>query len=211
MAHGPGPDRWFFDAWSRFYEAPLVQRVTYRPPQDAVLRELRSSAPGPVLDIGCGTGLLTARIREDREPELTVGCDFSRGMLQQASRKGAGPWIQGDATRLPFRDQSFAAVVSTEAFHWFPDQQAALAEFFRVLAPDGRLLLALVNPASQALSRATRLGSRIMGEPLRWPTRSRLRRQVEAAGFRVDDQRSVLRLPASLLLPCVLTTATRRG
>ena len=35
--HG-GPDRWLFDVWSRFYDAPLVQRLTYRPEHDAVLR-----------------------------------------------------------------------------------------------------------------------------------------------------------------------------
>jgi len=33
----PGPSRWFFDLCSRFYDAPLVQRLTYRPEHDAVL------------------------------------------------------------------------------------------------------------------------------------------------------------------------------
>ena len=65
--------------------------------------------------------------------------------------------------------------------------------------------------ASIACSRATRLGSRLLGEPLFWPTRARLRRQLDATGFRVDAQRSVLRLPAPLVLPCVLTVATRPG
>jgi ubiquinone/menaquinone biosynthesis C-methylase UbiE len=207
-----GPDRRFFDLWSRFYDAPLVQRLTYRPVQDAVLRELRESTPGSALDVGCGTGLLTARMQRELTLSRAVGCDFSRGMLRQAGRKSPGlPWIQGDAMRLPFRDESFGAVVSTEAFHWFPDQDAALSEFFRVLAPKGRLLVALVNPSAEWLSGLTRRGSRLLGEPLSWPTRTRLRRMVESAGFRVDDQRAVFRLPAPLLLPCVLTMATRPG
>jgi SAM-dependent methyltransferase len=113
--------------------------------------------------------------------------------------------------RLPFRDGSFDAVVSTEAFHWFPDQGAALRECFRVLAPKGRLLVALVNPPAEWLSHATRLGSRLIGEPLFWPTRRRLRREAEAAGFRVEDQRMIFRLPAPLVLPCVLTIARRPG
>jgi len=210
-ARPEGADPRFFDVWSRFYDAPLVQRLTYRPVQDAVLRELRRAEPGRVLDLGCGTGLLTARIRRER-PGESFGCDYSEGMLRRAARRRAGPpWIRGDATRLPFADERFAALVSTEAFHWFPDQDAALGEMFRVLQPGGRLLIALINPAVEWLTRATRAGSLLFGEPLRWPTRAALRRQAETAGFQVESQRAVFRLPAPLLLPCVLTVATRPG
>lgn len=212
MADRRGPDQLFFDLWSRVYDAPLVQRLTYRPVQNAVLRELRAGSPGRVLDVGCGTGLLAARIRRELRPAATVGCDFSQGMLRQAARADSElPWVRGNALRLPFRDGSFDAVVSTEAFHWFPDQEAALTEFFRVLAPKGRLLVALINARTEWLARATRLGSKLLQEPLRWPTRARLQRQVEGVGFRVDSQSVVLRLPTPPLLPCVLTVASRPG
>jgi ubiquinone/menaquinone biosynthesis C-methylase UbiE len=207
-----GPDQLFFDLWSRIYDAPPVQWLAYRPVQNAVLRELRGGTPERVLDVGCGTGLLAARIRRELRPVAVVGCDFSQGMLQQAARGDRGlPWVRGNALRLPFRDGSFEVVVSTEAFHWFPDQDAALAEFFRVLAPRGRLLVALINPQAEWLSRVTRLGSKLLREPLRWPTRARLHRQVEAVGFRVDSQEVVFRLPTPLFLPCVLTLASRPG
>jgi SAM-dependent methyltransferase len=205
-----GPDRGFFDLWSRFYDAPLVQRLTYRPAHDAVLEELRGLAKGRLLDVGCGTGLLTSRMRRALQPAQVVGCDFSRGMLRHAAQSAPGLDLVGaDALRLPFRDGSFDAVVSTEAFHWFPDPDAALAEFYRVLAPRGRLLLALVNASTGWLSRVTRWGSRLLGEPLAWPTREVLRGQAEAAGFRVVAQRRVWRLPTPLILPCVLLVATR--
>jgi ubiquinone/menaquinone biosynthesis C-methylase UbiE len=110
---------------------------------------------------------------------------------------------------LPFRDASFDAVVSTEAFHWFPDQPRALAEFLRVLAPQGRLLVSLVNPPLEAMSRAGSRLSRLVGEPAHWPTRGRMRALVEGAGFRVESQRIVLRVPATLILPSVLTIASR--
>jgi ubiquinone/menaquinone biosynthesis C-methylase UbiE len=210
MADRRGPDRWLFDLWSRFYDAPVVQRITYRPGHDAVLRELRGLAKGRLLDVGCGTGLLTHRMGRELQPAEVVGCDFSRGMLRQAVHRGPGPpFVQGDALRLPFGDACFDAVVSTEAFHWFPDQDAALSEFFRVLAPGGRLLLALVNASAEWLARATSWGSRLMGEPLLWPTRAALRQQAQAAGFRVIAQRRVFRLPAPLILPCVLLVAAR--
>jgi len=212
MPQSRGPDRWFFDLWSHVYDTALVQHLAYRPAHDAVLSELRRSTLERVLDVGCGTGLLATRIQREIRPGATVGCDFSRGMLREAARNRHGlPWVRGNALQLPFCDASFDTLVSTEAFHWFPDQAAALGEFHRVLRPGGRLLLALVSPVAEWLTRATRLGSQLLGEPLLWPTRARLRGQVEAAGFRVESQRRVFRLPAPVLLPCVLTVASRPG
>jgi len=199
-----------FDVWSRFYDWPLVQRLTYRPEHDAVLRALRRAPPRRLLDVGCGTGVLSTRIRAEFGAVSVTGCDFSAGMLRQAIAKPAGvQWVQGDALRLPFADASFDTLVSTEAFHWFPDQPAALRELRRLLTPGGRLLVSLINPPIEALSRLTRAGSAIMGEPLFWPTRRRMHRQVVEAGFRVEAQRPVFRVPAGLVLPSVLTEAVR--
>lgn len=206
----PGAPRWFFDVWSLVYDLPLVQRATYWPVHDAVVAALRGGTCGRVLDVGCGTGQLSSRIRRELPRSRVVGCDFSSGMLRRAAERGGAVWVQGDAARLPFARGSFDAVVSTEAFHWFPDQHAALVEFQRVLAPGGRLLLALVNPPSQLVSEAAHLGSRLFGEPFYWPTMRQMRDRVEAAGFRVERQDRVFRLPGGLLLPPVLTVAVAR-
>jgi ubiquinone/menaquinone biosynthesis C-methylase UbiE len=210
MAQRRGPDRGLFDLWSNFYDAPLVQRLTYRPEHDAVLRALGRTRHQRVLDVGCGTGILTARIRSEFKEAFVVGCDFSSGMLRRAARGRRGSnWVRGNALQLPFADASWDVVVSTEAFHWFPDQRLALAEFFRVLEPGGRLLVSLINPPLEVMSRITRRGSRMMGQPLFWPTRSRMREQTEAAGFRIESQRQIFRLPAGVILPSVLTVAVR--
>jgi len=204
-----GPNRWFFDAWSRIYDLPLVQRATYRPVHDAVLRTLREFRVRSVLDIGCGTGQLAVRIREDLPAVAIVGCDFSGGMLRRAvARSEAIDWVRGDAGRLPFDDGAFDAIVSTEAFHWFPDQDRALLEFFRVLQPGGRLLLALVNTPTALVSEVMHAGSRLVGEPFYWPTTAQMRRRVEHAGFKVESQRRIFRVPG-FLLPPVLTSAVR--
>jgi ubiquinone/menaquinone biosynthesis C-methylase UbiE len=234
-----GPSRAFFDAWARIYDFPLVQLATYRPVHTAVLAALRARPDARVLDVGCGTGQLGARIVEALPATRVVGCDFSAGMLERAAQRfapGSRPpphaargeshahghvarrgahlpavsLVRGDALRLPFRTGAFDAVVSTEAFHWFPDQDAALREFFRVLAPGGSLLLALVAPPLALVSAVVHLGSRLVGEPLYWPTATAMRARVEAAGFRVETQRRIFRLPGFLLLP-VLTAARRPG
>lgn len=207
-----GPTRGFFDAWSRVYDFPLVQRATYRPVHDAVLRALAAEPCGRVLDVGCGTGRLAARLGEAPSVRTVVGLDFSAGMLEQArARLGsaeAAVLVRGDATRLPFADAAFDAAVSTEAFHWFPDQAAALAEIHRVLRPGGRLLLALVSPPFEFIADAFEVGMRMVGQPLWWTTPSRLAAQVAHAGFRVEHQRRVFRIPG-FLLPPSLTVARR--
>jgi ubiquinone/menaquinone biosynthesis C-methylase UbiE len=205
-----GPSRWLFDVWSTFYDLPLVQRLTYRPVQDAVAGALRAVAPRRVLDVGCGTGLLAARLAGDLRGASMVGCDFSEGMLVRAhARPEPVAWVRGDAQRLPFRDASVDAIVSTEAFHWFPDQRRALGEFFRVLVPGGRALVAIVNTPNEATRTAFRMVSRIAGQPFDWPTRAEMRALFEGAGFRVEAQRRVFRIPAGLMLPPVLTVAVR--
>ena len=204
-----GPKQWFFDNWSLIYDLPLVQRATYRPIHDAVLKALAEPRVRRVLDIGCGTGQLATRIKQMLPTTEVIGCDFSAGMLSRAAaRRTAVRWTRGDAGRLPFHDGSFDAITSTEAFHWFPDQHAALTEFYRVLKPGGRLLLALVNTPASVISDAFYAGSRLVGQPFYWPTRHDIRARVEAAGFEVLSQRRVFRLPG-FLLPPVLTRALR--
>lgn len=213
---GAGPTRGFFDAWSRIYDFPLVQLATYRPVHDAVLAALAAEPCARVLDIGCGTGRLAERLITARGMQGVVGCDFSAGMLAHAAERLGPPGtgtarvalVRGDATRLPFADASFDAAVSTEAFHWFPDQDAALHELRRVLRPRGRLLLALVSPSFEIVADVVELGMRLVGQPLWWTTPSHLRAQVESAGFQVERQRRIFRI-AGFLLPPVLTIGRR--
>jgi ubiquinone/menaquinone biosynthesis C-methylase UbiE len=202
----------FFDLWSYFYDIPLVQRATYHPVHEAVLRVLEKGRPRAILDVACGTGQLGVRLRQTFPRCEVVGCDFSAGMLQQAARRdGARRLVRADAARLPFADRSFDALTCTEAFHWFPDQEAALAEFHRVLAPRGQALIALVNPRLGILSDVTALGSRFLGEPFYWPTSERFRALLSSAGFHTVSQSPVGRLPGALLFPAVLSVARKGG
>ena len=204
-----GPNRWFFDVWSRFYDIEVVQRATYRPIHDAVVEVLQQRHCQRLLDVGCGTGQLATRVRDELGGVHVTGCDFSPGMLAQANqRSDKVGWVRGNAMSLPFASATFDAVTTTEAFHWFPDQDAALAEFLRVLVPKGRLLLAVACPPLQVISDLTHLGSRLIDEPFYWPTAGEMRQRIEAAGFRIETQRRVFRFPGLLFLP-VLNVAVR--
>lgn len=207
-----GPDRGLFDVWSYFYDLPLMQRITYRPVHDAVMWELRRRRPRALLDVGCGTGQLARRIASELPRTRVVACDFSAGMLSRAGRgDGAASVarVNASASELPFAAESFDAVVSTEAFHWFPDQRSALAEMRRVLVPGGRLLLEVIHPPFEFLGDLMLRASSLAGEPFYWPTCERMQRRLEDAGFRVAEQRRISRWVGGPLFPGYLNVARR--
>ncbi|MFZ0171823.1 MAG: class I SAM-dependent methyltransferase [Acidimicrobiales bacterium] len=103
-------------------------------------------APGRVLDVGCGTGLLLRQLasRLPGAVEL-VGIDPAPGMVEVATAAPGDPrlrFLAGTAERLPLPDATFDLVVSTTSFDHWADQRAGLAECARVLAPGGQLVLA---------------------------------------------------------------------
>jgi ubiquinone/menaquinone biosynthesis C-methylase UbiE len=187
-----------FNAISRIYDNPLLQRIGYRPNHDAVLAALRPTGARRVVDVGCGTGILAARIQRELNPEVVYGCDPSEGMLHKArARSTAVRWLCGSAEQLPLADGEVDAVVTTEAFQFF-DQPSALREFARVLASGGHLVIAVITPAvplpSVVLDRL----------PATWHTPGGMRRLVEDAGFEVTGQRRL-----RLVGPGITTVATK--
>jgi SAM-dependent methyltransferase len=113
-----------------------------------VLAEVADIRSGDrVLDVACGTGILAREIaaRVGSSGRVT-GLDLNEGMLAVARRlRPEIDWRQGDAAKLPFED-SANVVVSQFALMFFPDRVAALREMWRVLAPCGRLAVAVCAP-----------------------------------------------------------------
>ncbi|WP_319452188.1 MULTISPECIES: class I SAM-dependent methyltransferase [unclassified Mycobacterium] len=179
-----------FDKFARFYDMPWLQSCVYRPPQDAIVAELRARGARRIVDVGCGTGILADRIQRELRPDEVVGVDASAGMLEKAKARSATVrWIVGTAEDLPLPDGSVDAVVTTTAFHFF-DQPAALAEFRRVLAPGG---IAAVGVVTQPFAMPGPLGR--IGEGwvnrLHQPTAEELRNLFGEAGFQRVEQRGV--------------------
>jgi ubiquinone/menaquinone biosynthesis C-methylase UbiE len=192
-----------FNRIARFYDADILQRVVYKPNHDAVVSELRRAGARRVLDVGCGTGILTGRIWRDLQPEVIYGCDPSPGMLDQARQRSRHVhWLQGSAEQIPLDDGTLDAIVTTEAFQFF-DQAAALDEFARLLEPGGIVVIAMLIAPTPAVGILTRLA------PARWPTRDQLRAMLSEADFEVRRQRPVRPLMGPLS-PGFATVAVRR-
>ncbi|MFC4030938.1 class I SAM-dependent methyltransferase [Streptomyces polygonati] len=88
-----------------------------------------------LLDVGCGTGLVTERLIR---PGLRVfGVDCSPAMAQMAAGRLGSGMILGNCHRLPFADDSLDAVTSVWLLHLLPDAPSVIAECARVLRPGG--------------------------------------------------------------------------
>ncbi|TBO57559.1 class I SAM-dependent methyltransferase [Streptomyces kasugaensis] len=134
----------FAEAYSADNERSLVNAYYARP---AMLDLAGDVAGRRILDAGCGSGPLSAALR-DRGAVVT-GIDTSAGMLALAKRR-----LGDDADvhqidlrdRLPFDDAAFDDVVSSLVLHYLQDWGPTLAELRRVLKPGGRLIASVDHP-----------------------------------------------------------------
>ena len=96
-----------------------------------------------ILDVAAGTGTSSASLA--RSGAEVVAADFSRGMISVGRRRQAGneliEFVQADAMDLPFEDESFDAVTISFGLRNVAEPRTALAEFFRVVKPGGRVVI----------------------------------------------------------------------
>ena len=97
-----------------------------------------------VLDVGSGPGFLATAIAEAVGKSGSVcGVDISESLLEVAQSRNENKYRiefrYGDATQLPYQDDEFDAVVSTQVLEYVPDVDAALAEIYRVVRTGGRV------------------------------------------------------------------------
>lgn len=104
--------------------------------------------PAALLDVGCGTGALSARL-SDSGYEV-VGLDLSRGMLDVMRERAPGvEAVLASATDIPFADEAFDLSLSVATLHHIADPddvRGALAEMARVVRPGGHVLVWDHNP-----------------------------------------------------------------
>lgn len=191
-----------FDKWAATYDQSRLQRVFFDRVHREVVRTvrplLRDRAAARVLDVGCGTGRLLAKLCNEFPAAELCGVDVSGPMIDVARAK---PELQGirlevaPASALPFVAASFDVVLTTMSFHHWEDQAAGMRDVARVLRPGGQLLIVdafamgPLAPLVRRFGRAHGVGMRSDGEAVG---------ALVSAGMAPVEVRSIL-LPLSPL------------
>lgn len=158
--------------------------------RDRIIGHLELAGEERVLDVGCGTGVLAARIKE-RYPRVHVtGVDPTSDALAIARKRAVRKSLEidfkeGSGEAIPFPSESFDRVVSSLAFHHLPPDKKPemLRECLRVLRPAGTMLLVDFSESSSWWGRFVL--RRIVGHEHLGDQMGRLGEFLLAAGFAV--------------------------
>ena len=128
--------------WRSYDEVAETYDRVRGPVHEHPTRDLVSAVGLPagarLLDVGTGTGLAARAVVD----AVAIGVDLSHGMARVAKAHGLERIAVAAAIDLPFRDESFDAVVSAFVLHLVPKYETALFDMARVLRRGGRLGLA---------------------------------------------------------------------
>jgi len=175
---------------------------------------LAALKPGEcVLDVACGTGLVTRLAAPEVGPTGQVtGLDINANMLIVARSLALLPgasvtWVEGDAGAMDFSNASFDVILCQQGLQFFPHKDAALREMHRVLVPGGRVLLSVWKSAgpynvavAEALERHAGVETATKYRASRMvPNAEELQRLLVDAGFRaihIRPSAMTMRLPS---------------
>jgi ubiquinone/menaquinone biosynthesis C-methylase UbiE len=117
--------------------APVFARATYSS-LDTLRRLADLPAKGFLLDVGGGTGRVSAGLTQDVEGIVII--DVSFGMLKQADHSALRP-VRGVSESLPFADNIFERIIMVDALHHVLSHADSAHEMVRVLKPGGRIVI----------------------------------------------------------------------
>ncbi|MRR12081.1 class I SAM-dependent methyltransferase [bacterium] len=163
-----GSDVGFFN-WA----APLVRLYGNRFETEDIERMALWLRPavgpgGRILDVGGGSGQLAHLLADRLEARVTV-LDPTPEMLEHVQTDEAVDAVAGVAEALPFDDDTFDAIVVTDAFHHFRDPVGAAREFARAVRHNGLVIVLDLDPSVRPIPLIA-FGERLLGEPATFMT-----------------------------------------
>ncbi len=135
-----GIEGWFAEKYDKFAKEVLMDE--YKRIANRVTEQLKN---GKVLEIGPGPGYISIEISKLGDFQIT-GLDISETMIEIAKRnaKKAGAELKfelGDASNMPFEDNTFDFVVSSGSLHHWKESVKVFNETYRILKTDGKALI----------------------------------------------------------------------
>ncbi len=136
------------------YQEQKVPAI-FRPLALASLDVLSIRDDDKVLDVACGTGVVGREVMKRLGSDGSVsGIDLNDGMIDVAreltqSDASRFEWQMADVTAMPFDAGTFSLAICQQGLQFFPDEDAALREIYRVLRPAGRIAITVWAGASE--------------------------------------------------------------
>jgi len=139
-----------------------------------------------LLDAGCGTGWFS-KAAVERGAKVT-SMDLGEGLLEEVKKKCTSKRIVGSILEIPFEENSFDIIVSSEVIEHIPNPLDAIDELYRVLKPGGTLILSTPNRLWYfSLRIANALKIRPYQGLENWVWRSGLKNKLKNTGFKVEQ------------------------
>jgi 2-polyprenyl-3-methyl-5-hydroxy-6-metoxy-1,4-benzoquinol methylase len=152
-----------------------------------------------LLDAGCGTGWFS-KYAFDRKAIVT-SMDVGENLLSQVAKKCDSERVVGSILEMPFEDNSFDIVVSSEVIEHTPDPLSAIVEIFRVLKPGGTVILSTPNRLwFFSVWIANKLKLRPYEGLENWVGWYQLKRKFNNTGFKIEKMKGVHLFPLFLSL-----------
>ena len=135
----------YFNKWAHTYDKYLFRWFMKRAQQKSI--DLIDKMNFSALEVGCGTGEGLLMLKEATNGKI-VGIDISDEMLKRARNKLKGKNInvkKANVENIPYNNETFDAVLSTESFHHYVNPRKAINEMKRVLKKGGNLIITDAN------------------------------------------------------------------
>jgi SAM-dependent methyltransferase len=172
-----------------YHSAILIQRYWQRTRYRHITQMI--AGEGPVLDVGCGSSRIIGAL-----PPGSVAIDILLRKLRFARRFGT-PLVHASGFQLPFPDESFPCVLSSQVIEHVPRDSPMIDELCRVLAPGGRLIVGTPDYGRWEWRAIERIYEKVVPggyaqEHITHYTRDELVRMFEGRGFTLEEARYIL-------------------
>lgn len=168
-----GEQETFWNAWNRdFREHTAIDAASERRGAFALETARFSSKGGPIIDIGCGTGWLSARLTQFGE---AWGTDLAEDVLSRSQERWPEiKFYAGDFMQLSFPESHFELCVCLETISHVPDQTAFVQKIADLITPGGTIIITSQNPF--VWHRTSGLKPPGEGQIRNWPDKRTFRR-----------------------------------
>jgi ubiquinone/menaquinone biosynthesis C-methylase UbiE len=178
--------RRYFNRWAKGYDRSWTQ-IWFRENHRLIVQAMDPPEDADILDLGCGTGQLAARLAQRAAHGSVLGIDPAEDMIRIARQRQRCDNLRfevGSSEAIPADAGAFDAAVSTISFHHWTRPGESLREIARVLRPGGRLLILDLCRDSLFMGALDQVQRRLQPSHAGIASAAEMRRYCSRAGFR---------------------------